>query len=83
MSQILLIDDSQSFTQISNGIGVNEPTQADMTNLGQYSGQTFAKNGNEDKGSTALDTLTTIRQDTSGMSINQGAVSLMTYHHYF
>lgn len=83
MSQIILIDDSQSYTQIANGVGVAEPSQADMINLGQYSGQKFAANANEDKGPTALDTLTTVRQDTNGMSINQGLVSLMTYHHYF
>ena len=83
MSQLLIIDDSQSFTQFSQGTATNEPTVQTMLPLGAQSVEKFAPVSSDITEPTAFDTLMASRWDTCGMSPNQGIVSMMQYHHYF
>lgn len=83
MSQLILVDDSTLPQQFFQGTATVEPTAPNIISLGGYSGQILAPVSTDITEPTVLDTLTTVRQDTSGMSMNQGIVSMMQYHHYF
>lgn len=82
MAQLQVVDDSQNYTQLSQGSLTVVPNSDQLVACGDYTPQ-VAPLRQHDGEPTVYNVIMSMRFDTNGMSYNQGVVSLMTYNHRY